>query len=81
MKLRPPFFASSIMRRLAPTKARMICSGASARPPASFSSRSRLGDAARVHRIEPAPEHRLDERVLGAEVVVDRGEIGAPPWR
>ena len=35
------------------------------------------GDARRVHRIEPPPEHRLDQRVLGAEVVVDRGEVDA----
>src|SRR5438067_1762358 len=36
-----------------------------------------LGDACRIHRVEPAAEHRLDQRVLRAEVIVDRGEIHA----
>src|SRR5258705_385127 len=36
-----------------------------------------LGDPRRVHRIELAPEQRLDQRVLGAEVVVHGREVHA----
>ena len=36
-----------------------------------------LGDALGVHRVQAPAEHRLDERVLRAEVVVDGGEVDA----
>src|SRR4029079_19821367 len=45
-------------------------------PPGLFFEPVELGDAARVHRVEPAPEYRFDERVLGAEVVVHGREVG-----
>src|SRR5262249_36918007 len=32
-------------------------------------------EPSRVQLVEPAPEHFLDEVVLGAEVVIHRGEI------
>src|SRR5438876_10242913 len=34
-------------------------------------------NACRVHRVQAPAEYRLDQRVLGAEVVVDRGEVDA----
>src|SRR6267378_1563321 len=34
-------------------------------------------DACHVHRVQAPAEYRLDQRVLGAEVVVDRGEVDA----
>ena len=36
-----------------------------------------LGEALGIHRIEPPAEHCFDQRVLRAEVVIDRGEIDA----
>ena len=46
------------------------------RPPGGFQGVER-GDACRVHRVEAPAEHGFDQRILGAEVIVHRGEVHA----